>query len=250
MLLAAAVCPAPPFLIDGVGGTVHPLPELAEACAAVVDRVAAVAMGVAGAGATTGGDQARVVVVGEGPETREWPLSTGFSAAGFTGTRPIQAEPELPPALGLGRQLATAAGLEVTTLHAVSPSLTRRECEALGASLVEGSRPVVLLVVADGSACRTEKAPGYFDPRAEAFDRTWVAAVAAGDPAPLLTLDPAVADELRCSGRAPLQVLAGSVRAGRGPHADPGNAISSQVAYEGAPFGVQYLAASWELPRA
>ncbi len=33
-----------------------------------------------------------------------------------------------------------------------------------------GQQPRVVLVVGNGSACRTEKAPGFFDPRAAAYD--------------------------------------------------------------------------------
>ena len=47
------------------------------------------------------------------------------------------------------------------------------------------------VVVADGTAKRTEKAPGHFDPRAESFDDSVDAALRNGDPDGLLALDEA-----------------------------------------------------------
>ena len=93
-----------------------------------------------------------------------------------------------------------------------------------------------LLVLGDGSACRDLKAPGYLDPRAEPFDATVTKALAAADPAVLLSLDPVLADELMVAGRAPWQVLAGAA-------AIP---MRGEVLYDAAPYGVQYTVASWE----
>ena len=89
----------------------------------------------------------------------------------------------------------------------------------------------------DGCACRTEKAPGYFDPRAEDFDDTVAAALAAADTDALLALDPGLAGELWCAGRAPWQVLAGLVAARGGPW-------TGEVHYNQFPHGVTYLVAT------
>jgi hypothetical protein len=48
----------------------------------------------------------------------------------------------------------------------------------------------------DGSARRSEKAPGHLDPAAAPFDAAVAAALAAGDTTALAALDPAERDEL------------------------------------------------------
>jgi aromatic ring-opening dioxygenase LigB subunit len=109
-----------------------------------------------------------------------------------------------------------------------------------GAAAVPDDRPVALLVMGDGTARRGEKAPGYADPRAEAFDATVVRALAGGDPRTLADLDPTLAAELLVAGRAPWQVLAGAALAAR-----PGGAWRADLRYADAPYGVGYAVASW-----
>ena len=86
------------------------------------------------------------------------------------------------------------------------------------------------LVVANGSAKRTEKAPGYFDDRAAEFDEALGAALRAGD---LSGLDLSLAGEL-WADVAGLTELAG-VRASE-----------VQVDYDDAPYGVQYWVVRWQ----
>ena len=76
------------------------------------------------------------------------------------------------------------------------------------------ARRTALLVVGDGAATHTEKAPGYLDERAGPFDDAVAAALATADPAALAALDPALAADLWAAGRAPWQVLAGATRDG------------------------------------
>ncbi len=89
--------------------------------------------------------------------------------------------------------------------------------------------------MADGSARRTLKAPGYLDARAEPYDEAVRDAVSTGELARLHALDPALAQELMASGWAALQVLAACVSSHR-PH--------TTVHYADAPYGVGYLVAS------
>ena len=65
------------------------------------------------------------------------------------------------------------------------------------------------LVMANGSARRSEKAPGHLDPRAAGFDEALGAALAAGDTAALGRLDEALAEDLWVTGVAGLRSLAG-----------------------------------------
>ncbi len=86
------------------------------------------------------------------------------------------------------------------------------------------------LVVGNGSAKRTEKAPGHLDDRAHAFDTLLGAGLRAGD---LTDVDLSVADELWASvaGIRELRDLIG------------GDAI---VDYDDDPFGVQYWVMRWQ----
>ncbi|HET7398634.1 MAG TPA: hypothetical protein VFJ94_08935 [Intrasporangium sp.] len=230
MLIAAGLCPHPPLLLDGLRGSVDPVPELRAACADVASWVR-------GRAEEAG---ARVVVVAGGPRTRSHGPDEPSSAAAFLGTRRASDPEELPYAVALGRQLLTAAGCRVDALQAVALGEPVAGCVRLGASLVSGPEPVVLLVLADGSARRTQKAPGYLDPRAAGFDAAWVGAVRAGDPQPLLDLDPQLAAELLCEGRAALQILAGAALQGAA-----GRRMAAGVPFADDPFGVQYVAATW-----
>ena len=116
-------------------------------------------------------------------------------------------------------------------MHSGEPAAA---CLRLGAGLRTISDRVGLLVMADGSACRSLRAPGYLDPRAAAFDAVIADAVHSGDLAPLRVMDSDLARELLVAGRAGWQVLAGAM---------PGRAPSTEVLYEADPFGVFYLVA-------
>ena len=129
-------------------------------------------------------------------------------------------------------------------------------CARLGAELAGTGRAApggpgtaertALLVLGDGSARRSPKAPGHFDERAAAFDAAVEKAVRAGDLDALLDVNPALARELMATGRPAWQVLAGALRAGAGPEGARGGpaAPAVDVQYAGDPFGVKYLVAS------
>jgi hypothetical protein len=136
----------------------------------------------------------------------------------------------LPLSLLIGRWLAPHAGEYV----AIAADAEPEECAKLGAELVERDR-VGLLIMGDGSARRTEKAPGYLDERALPFDLEVARALETADAAALLALDPARAEELMAAGRAAWQVLAGARQ----------HEIQGELLYHDAPYGVGYLVASW-----
>lgn len=92
---------------------------------------------------------------------------------------------------------------------------------AAGAAVVESGETGVL-VVGNGSAKRTEKAPGHLDERAAAFDDALRASFA--------DIDPALAGELWADT---------ACLAGLRPLAE------AEVLYDDAPFGVQYWVAVW-----
>ena len=95
-----------------------------------------------------------------------------------------------------------------------------------------------VLVVANGSARRSEKAPGHLDERAAAYDSELEKALRAGDVGALRTLDPGLAEELMVGN------VAGFARLGE--LLTPG--VAPEVDYADDPFGVQYWVMRWSLP--
>jgi hypothetical protein len=90
------------------------------------------------------------------------------------------------------------------------------------------------LVVGNGSAKRTEKAPGHLDERAEGFDAALGAALRAGRP----DVDPVLARELWAAVDG---IIALRDLAARGLGLEP-----AEVDLDDAPFGVQYWVMRWD----
>jgi hypothetical protein len=254
-LVAAAVCPHPPALVPGVAPAFDAeLAELHAACAAAVTALVAAAPA--------------VVVVGTGPATGWLPPPYRGSFAPFGEPVTVCLGPPgtagggvLPLALTVGTWLLSLTPVDPSAVRmlAVTADAAPEACARLGAEVPGGDlgagaagvatgsaaavpddRPVALLAMGDGTARRGEKAPGYADPRAEAFDATVVRALAGGDPRTLADLDPVLAAELLVAGRAPWQVLAGAALAAR-----PGGTWRADLRYADAPYGVGYAVASW-----
>ena len=117
-----------------------------------------------------------------------------------------------------------------------SPATCAELGVALAAECAAADGPVGLLVVGDGAATHTVKAPGYLDERAGPFDIAVAAALGAADRAVLAALDADLAAELCASGRAPWQVLAGATR---------GGGWRGELLHSSMPFGVAYHVAVW-----
>jgi hypothetical protein len=224
MLLAAAFVPTPPLLVPEIAGGSAPADEpLRAACRTAVDRLVAT-------------DAEELVVVGTAPA--EGPVQGGWDWRGFGVASPESAPAtRLPLALAIGSWLLDGSGAEQPRrLHGVSSGLSPAECAALGAELVTGHRRVGLLVCGDGSACRSEKAPGFFAAEAEAWDLAAVDALRAADHAGLLALDADLGGRVLAAGRAPWQVLAGAAS---------DSAFDAVVDWAEAPYGVMYVAGTW-----
>lgn len=145
------------------------------------------------------------------------------------------------PPLGqrVGQHLASVAGVGVDGVVAVAWDAPVETCRSLGEHL--GQRPAVtLVVVADGSARRGEKAPGHLDERSFAVDDEIAAAIEAVDTDRLLALDPQLCADLLVHGRAPLQVMAAALPS-RGDLECAGIDVSD-------PFGVRYVVARLTAP--
>ncbi len=238
MLTAAAVCPAPPLLARELTGAEPVVPELRQAC---LDAAAELVRSVPDV----------IAVVGAGEETREFgardrldlaayapALAHGWlHSRGLDGESGLDGSGEpLPLSLGLGRMLLEQAGYGGTlVLYSVHDRASAADCAALGARLAGAANRVTLLVMADGSARRGLKAPGYLDERSFPFDAQVSDAIRDGDMARLLALDAGLARELMATGRPAWQVLAGALS---GPRP------TAAVRYCDDPFGVAYLVAS------
>jgi hypothetical protein len=142
----------------------------------------------------------------------------------------------LPLPLGLGCRLLDQAGYAGQfALHTVHDRASVADCAALGARLAAIAPRVAMLVMADGSARRGLKAPGYLDERSLPFDAQVTEAIRAGDMAALLALDASLARDLMATGRPAWQVLAGAL---------DGQRPDSVIRYCDDPFGVAYLVAT------
>lgn len=233
MLVAAAVCPCPPLLV----------PEVASGAAAELDDLRAACD--AALGAVLAADPELLAVVGPGPGHEDWeqgavgsfqPFGVDLRVRLGVGGDPA-AEPSLPPSLAVGAWLLQRSGWRGPVRGLTVPDyLEQRLCAENGRHLADSAERVGLLVLGEGSARRSLKAPGYLDQRAEGFDAGVARSLAAADAAVgLAALDDELAFELMASGRAPWQVLAGAVD----------GELRASLSYQAAPYGVGYLVANW-----
>lgn len=233
MLVAAAVCPCPPLLVPEVAAGAAP--ELDEARAACDEAV----------GAMLAARPDLVVIIGEGRRD-------AFHEAGARGTfRPFgvavdvslgapsdAAEVTLPPSLSVGAWLLARAGWGGAVRgYEVTGDRSWPDNGEYGVHLAAAADRVGLLVMGDGTACRTLKAPGYLDERAEGVDADIAAALRDFDSeGRFARLDVDLARELKISGRSSWQILTAAW------DKEPG---TSRLLYEDAPYGVGYFVASW-----
>jgi hypothetical protein len=219
-----AFCPSAPLLLPAV--EVSPAletTELRRACLAAVSAMLAtgpdtvvVVAGGAPAGARYGeGDVARLHGLG---------LELDVPFAGTPAARPGVAG----PAFAVGAWLLDEAAYRGGRIGVGPGDLARVLAEATGR--------VGVLALADGSARRGVKAPGYLDERAAPFDAAVATALAAGDAAALAGLDPAQGEQLLAAG-VPVWRAVGGALAGR--------AVSGRLHADVAPLGVGYLVADW-----
>jgi hypothetical protein len=257
VIVAAALCASPPLLHPALTGRAVVLPELRAAGAEAVARL------------LRPGPEL-VVVVGPAPATGEWDPDERFDLAAFapgvsTGrvasgravsggevpgrvasgrAVPGSAVPGsagrglLPLSLGLGAMLLDQGGYRGSRrLIAVGDAETADACAGLGAELATGAARTALLVMGDGSARRSLKAPGHLDPRAGPFDAHVERAVRTGRVGALLDLDEALARDLMATGRPAWQVLAGAMPDGTGAEGAGAESGSDGAGAEGRAEG-------------
>lgn len=240
MLAAAAVLPHPPLLV----------PEAAGAAAAELEGLRADCDEAAAAVLAVGPDA--VVVVGGARGWSEHPAGARGSlrrlGVPVDVTLGVVADAGRPPGPGLPLSLTIGAWLLARTgwtgpLAAVAlpEAAATPDAAATGRALAVRAPRVGLLVMGDGSARMSEVGPGYVDERAEPFQAAVAAALAAADTEALLGIDPALAAELQVAGRAAWQVLCGAADHAR----EHGRSVRPRLVGRQAPYGVDYLVATW-----
>ena len=132
--------------------------------------------------------------------------------------------------------VADPQGMRVAEALGVSPGLD--DARRQGSSLLDQRRVGSVLVVGNGSARRSEQAPGHLDERAAAFDSELEKALRSGDVGALRSLDRGLATELMVGNPDGL--------AGLGDLIVPG--VGAEVDYADDPFGVQYWVMRWSNP--
>lgn len=239
MIVAAALVPQAPLMLPGLTGRSDPAAEMRCAAAQVVadlvrvepDEVVLVASG----------DRTGAVEVRDELGLHRWGVAAGVASR--PETVGLQAERAGPVSLpfAVGSTLLEAAGWQgARRWQQVGWPDAGGAAVAVGAELAEGPARVGLLVLGDGSARRTLKAPGHLDERAAYFDDALVDALT-GDPARLADVDPALASELMVSGLPAWQALAGALSdAPTGP-------VPVEMRWSGDPFGVMYVV-GWVRP--
>jgi hypothetical protein len=105
------------------------------------------------------------------------------------------------------------------------------------APLSLAAEPTAVVAIGDGSARRSEKAPGHFDSRAQDFDDTVAAALSAGDSRALVGLDGTLADDLWCAGHPVWRAVAAATIDRR--------VDRSVLLSHTSPYGVGYFVAEW-----
>jgi hypothetical protein len=196
--------------------------------------------------AAVGSGAERVVVVGAGRRTFEHVSGRG-SLAGFGVDLEAPLDPaapgsgdRLPLPLTIGAWLlAQVAWPGERAALEVDASADRATLAAVATALAGEPARTVLLVVADGSAARSEKAPASLHPGAESFDADVVAALASGHPSGLAAIDRERAAAVSSAGW-PAWFVAATAAAVA--HDGPWDA---RVHADTAPYGVGYVVASW-----
>ncbi len=177
-----------------------------------------------------------------------WGSFAGYGADVQVALDP-KAEPADPVELPLPLLIAGWLREQVGDAHItvsvspVSPGSSPAHCRRIGTELAQRLRrdgePVGLLVLGDGAATHTLRAPGYLDSRAHQLDATVAAALAAADPSALLDLDAGLASELLVAGREAWQVGAAAAQS-------LAPAYRGELLYSAAPYGVAYHVALWD----
>lgn len=202
------IVPASPALIPAVSGRTPELEDVRTAAGVATRQLV-----------TTG--PGRVVVVAEAAHEADETAAVDLREYGVTAA----SAPALPLPVGYASAawLLDEAGWDGPRVYTRPGSIDLADDDGI-------------VVVADGTACRSERAPGHLDARAEDVDDRLSSALAAGDLRVLDDLDDTTVRELMVGGFRAL----GWLRA-----AASDQSVSAELDYDGAPLGVGLWVARW-----
>ncbi|SFT34317.1 hypothetical protein SAMN04487904_101306 [Actinopolyspora lacussalsi subsp. righensis] len=226
MLVAAGVLPHPPVLVPGVAGQrAADLDGMRANCDLAVTRL-------------FDSDPDLVVVLGGDDRTACHGSDVTGTLAPYGLDKTFgDGSARLPLSLTIGRWLLEShIDRAAREFRSVAWNATPTECLRLGERIADRAARVALLVLGDGSACRTERSPGFLDPDAVTYDDHVAEALRCGDTTALAALRPKTAERLLVGGRPAWQVLAGA--------ASERSPIGELLDYS-APYGVGYFVATW-----
>jgi hypothetical protein len=202
--MRAAVVPMTPLLLVGESGLADPLADLRKIA---VETVADLADGL---------DSLSVLV------------PTGIVGAPADYRRPSGR----PGSGSLGAQVAAELLAAAEVAVPTEVVLIAEPVSGPPLTCIEGHG---LLVLGDGTARRSQAAPGHIDDRSFAFDDLLADALASGDGRALAGLDQELAAELMVTGRHTFTALGRAI-----PEAD-----GAELRYRDDPFGMSYFVALW-----
>ncbi len=242
MITAAVFVPSTPLLVpEAASGAAGELAAVREASIAALSAALSAALGTAPQRVVIVGATSRVIGTPEPHGIATYRSGTG-SLRGFGVGLDVPLDPSAPGAQPLSLASTVGAWLLAQTGWAgerlaveLDPTSDDASLDAAGAVLADGV-PTVLLVVADGSAARTEKAPASLHPEAAAFDESVAKALASGDPAQLAALDASIATAVTAGGRPAWRAAAAALQ---------GTAYAAELLADDAPYGVGYVVARW-----
>jgi hypothetical protein len=177
-----------------------------------------------------------VIVVAPSGSAGEWPADAIWDFSGFGVAREkSDGRTALPWPLGIGAWLLDELGWDGPRRYL---GVTANDPARTGG--IDGPEgPQVVIAVGDGSACRTERAPGYLDDRAEAFDAGIADLLAHGDAVGLGAIDAALATDLMCAGLPVWRWVSAALG---------GDQVgSAELVTHVAPYGVGYFVARWSV---
>jgi len=201
-LVGIALVPAAPVLVAELSGRLRPASAPREAARSVIEQLISCAPDV-------------IVVVAEGDHTEMYDNSAAMHLHRLGGMHRDDYAPGariLPIPLAIGAALLRDVGwLGPTHYQLLDASTSAVEAAKAGRELADVEPRVGLLLLGNGSACTTPKAPGSFHPQAEAFNAKLVRVIEAGDLETIREWTPGSFVDQLSDVRVPLQVMAGAV---------------------------------------
>ena len=197
------------------------------------------------------GNPELVVVVGTGPETTSYSSSDSGSFRPFgvdldvpLGPRACGGRAGLPLSLTVGAWLLRQVGWQgERQAVAVSDAVTAEGAAGVGVDVGRLAEQVAILCMGDGSARRSERAPGWLDERASPFDAAVARALSTADASGAAGARHR-AGERSVGGRTCRLAGPGGGRSRRPPK----GGWHARLTYDDAPFGVGYFVAAWFPP--